>query len=61
MGVRGIKKKKAYINGHLVHMDTLLDAELRDKNIEGCIQNPDNLCLTNDRSIAGSQVRDEDT
>jgi hypothetical protein len=60
-GRPGNEKKKAYINGHLVHMDTLLDAELRDKNIEGCIQNPDNLRLTNDRSIAGSQVRDEDT
>jgi hypothetical protein len=48
------KKKEPYINGHLVHMYTLFDAKLRDKNIEGRVRNPDDLRLTNDRSITGS-------
>ena len=43
-----------YINGHLVHMNTLFDAKLRDKNIESRIQNPNDLCLTNDGSITRS-------
>ena len=47
-------KKEPYINGHLVHMYTLFDAELRDKNIEGCVRNPDDLRLTDDGSITGS-------
>jgi hypothetical protein len=48
------EKKESYINGHLVHMDTLFDAKLREKNIEGRIQNPDDFRLTNDGSITGS-------
>lgn len=48
------KEKEPYINGHLVHMYTLFDAELRDENIEGRVRNPDYLRLTNDRSITGS-------
>src|SRR6266403_3354971 len=51
---RRAENKEPYINGHLVHMDTLFDAELRNKNIESCIQNPDDLRLTNHRSITGS-------
>ena len=47
-------KKGQYINGHLVHMYTLFDAELGDKNIEGRVRNPDDLRLTNDGSITGS-------
>jgi hypothetical protein len=48
------KKKEPYINGHLVHVYTLFDAELRDKNIKGCVRNPDDLRMTNDGSITGS-------
>ena len=48
------KKRESYINGHLVHMNTLFDAKLRDKDIESRVQNPDDLCLTNDGSITGS-------
>ena len=48
------REKDPYINGHLVHMDTLFDAKLRNKNIEGRVRNPDDLRLTNDRSITGS-------
>ena len=29
------KRKGPYVDRHLVYMDTLLDAELRDNNIEG--------------------------
>jgi hypothetical protein len=42
-------------------MDTLFNAELRDKNIESSVQNANNLGLTNDSAITRSEVGDEDT
>lgn len=50
------RKKEPYINGHLIHMYTLFDAELWDKYVEGRVRNSDDLRLTNDGSITGSQV-----
>jgi hypothetical protein len=35
-------------------MDTLLDAELRDNDIEGSFQHPDDFGLTDDGSITRS-------
>lgn len=49
------------INGHLVNVDTLLDAELRDEHIERSIQDTDNLRLADDRAVALRKVGDQDT
>jgi hypothetical protein len=42
-------------------MDSLLDAEFRDQDVERSVQNTHNLGLTDDRAIAGSKIGDEDT
>ena len=49
------------INGHLVNVDTLLDAELRDEHIERSIQDTDNLLLADDRAVALRKVGNQDT
>jgi len=51
----------AYLDGHLVNMDTLLDTEFGDKNIESSIQNPNDLGLSNDRAIAVGKIGDHHT
>lgn len=45
-----------YIDGHLVNVNSLLDAELGDIDIKCSVQYANNLGLTHDRSIALSQV-----
>ena len=47
--------------GHLVDVDTLLDAELRYEHIEGSVQNPNDLGLTNNRAVPLGKVGDQDT
>ena len=41
-------------------MDTLLNTELWNENIERCIQNTNDLGLPHYRAIASSEVRDHD-
>jgi hypothetical protein len=41
-------------------MDTLLDTELGNEDIERCIQNTNNLGLPHDRAVASGEVRDHD-
>lgn len=53
-GAETKKQLGPYVDGHLVYMDTLLDAELRDNDIEGSFQHPDDFGLTNDGSITRS-------
>jgi hypothetical protein len=50
-----------HVNWHLVNVYPLLDTEFRDQNIESCVQNANNFCLPNDRSIPLSQVSNQDT
>lgn len=42
-------------------MDTLLDSEVRNEDIECGVKDIDNLGLTNDRSVSLSEVVDENT
>lgn len=41
-------------------MDTLLDTKFWNKDIEGGVEDTNNLRLTNDRTITLSKVRDQD-
>jgi hypothetical protein len=49
----------AYVNGHLVDMDALLDTELGDENIKGSVENPHNTGLANNGSVSLRQVRNQ--
>lgn len=52
--------KRTYLDRHLVNVDTLLDTELRYIDVEGRIENTNNLCLADDGTIALSEIGDED-
>lgn len=45
-----------YVDGHLINVYTLLDAELRNIDIESSIEDTNDLSLTHNRTIALSQV-----
>lgn len=48
-----------YLDGHLVNVDTLLNAELGDEDVKGSIKNIDDTSLADDRSVTLSKVGDE--
>lgn len=50
-----------HIDGHLVNVDPLLDAEFWNQNIEGSIENTNDLCLPDNRSVPLSQISNQDT
>jgi hypothetical protein len=45
----------------LVNVNALLNSELRHKNVEGGIQNPNYLGLANDRTVSLGEIRDQHT
>lgn len=50
---------RAYLDRHLVDMDTLLDTKLGNENIESRVEDTDDTCLPNDRAKALCEVGDE--
>ena len=49
-----------YINGHLIDMDSLLDAKLWHKYVESSIKDTHHFGLANNRAVAVSKVGNED-
>ena len=45
-----------YLNGHLVYVDSLLDAKFRDKNIKGGVQDVDNASLADNGSVSVGEI-----
>ena len=49
-----------HVDGHLVDMDTFLDAELGNKHVESGIEDANDLCLTDDRSVTLGKICNKD-
>ncbi len=47
------------LDGHLIDVDTLLDTELGNNDIEGGIEHAHNRCRSNDGAVAHGEIVDE--
>lgn len=60
----GLQKRAggaANLDGHLIHMNTLFDAEFGDKNVESSVQNVDNASLADNGSVSVGKIGHKET
>jgi hypothetical protein len=49
-----------YVNRHLVHMDSLLNAKFGDEDVEGSVENTNYFGLTDNRCTSLCKIRNHD-